>query len=137
MNKNKLEALRWIEQAEKDLESARWNVKGKFYAQACFLCQQSGEKILKAFLYGQGERLVLGHSLLELIERCISYDKNFESLREPSRLLDRFYIPTRYPNGLPSGIPQNYYVGEDSQQALSSVEKILAIFKPIIQNISE
>jgi len=32
--------------------------------------------------------------------------------------LDRFYIPTRYPNGLPDLTPGQVYVSKDSIQAI-------------------
>ena len=44
------EAQRWLAQAENDLEFARLAVRGKFFAQACFICQQSGEKALNPVL---------------------------------------------------------------------------------------
>ena len=38
-----------IEQAERDLEQARWSAKGGFHEWACFASQQSAEKAVKAF----------------------------------------------------------------------------------------
>jgi HEPN domain-containing protein len=48
------EAERWLNQAKNDLEAAKWNSEGKFYAHACFLSQQAAEKALKAYLYSIG-----------------------------------------------------------------------------------
>ncbi|PWB50653.1 MAG: hypothetical protein C3F06_11305 [Candidatus Methanoperedenaceae archaeon] len=31
------EAQKWLSQAKSDLEAAKWNAEGKFYAHACFL----------------------------------------------------------------------------------------------------
>ncbi len=44
------EAIRWLNQGRNDLEAAKWNAEGKFFAQACFLSQQAAEKALKAYL---------------------------------------------------------------------------------------
>jgi HEPN domain-containing protein len=43
------EAARWLKQARYDLEAAKYNAEGEFYATACFSAQQSAEKALKAF----------------------------------------------------------------------------------------
>ena len=47
----KLEATRWIRQAEQDLIDASYNKDGKKFNISCFLCQQASEKAIKAFLY--------------------------------------------------------------------------------------
>ncbi|RMH59452.1 MAG: HEPN domain-containing protein [Candidatus Hydrogenedentota bacterium] len=39
--------------------------------------------------------------------------------------LDRFYIPTRYPNGLPEGTPHQNYTREDADFALRLAEEIM------------
>jgi len=39
--------------------------------------------------------------------------------------LDRFYIPTRYPNGLPGGVPAHSYKKEDAIEAIRIDKKIL------------
>ena len=70
---------------------------------ACFLYQQGAEKLLKAVLYVKGERPVVGHATTHLAERCAAYKSAFRDLLEPCRELDIFYIPTRYPNGVPDG----------------------------------
>ena len=137
MNNNKKEALRWLEQSLQDLEASKWNKKGGFYPQSCFLSQQAGEKILKGFLYGHGERLILGHSLLELLEKCIIYERKLKEIENSCRILDRFYIPTRYPNVLPSGTSQQHYTEEDADQSLQALEKIIYIIKPLIENLPD
>jgi len=61
------EAWRWMKQAENDLEFARLVQREGFFAQACFISQQAGEKALKSLRYARGERFVFGHSLRELL----------------------------------------------------------------------
>jgi HEPN domain-containing protein len=119
------EAGRWLRQAEYDLRSARHSSEGDFHAAACFQAQQAVEKALKAYLYAQGERLVLGHSVAELCARCARVDERFSALARDVAVLDRFYIPTRYPNGLPGGIPAEAYLAEDSHRALSLAEQAI------------
>jgi HEPN domain-containing protein len=96
------ESRRWLEQAQYDLKTSQWNAKGELFAPACFWAQQAAEKAAKAYLYSRGERLVTGHSVAELLERCKAHDEEFDSLITVGAFLDRFYIPTRYPNSLGS-----------------------------------
>ena len=113
MKNPEAESRRWIEQARYDLKACEWNAEGKLFAPACFWAQQSAEKAAKAYLYSKGERFVVGHSVAELLDRCQSYDASFEPLVLVGAFLDRFYIPTRYPNGLPGGIPAHAYSEKD------------------------
>jgi len=50
-DQNRVEARRWVGQAEDDLRFACVGVRERFYAQACFLSQQAGEKALEALRY--------------------------------------------------------------------------------------
>lgn len=125
-NNNDAERDRWLRSAQDDLDAAKHNRAGGFHPHACFLCQQSGEKALKAFLYGEGVREMLSHSLLQLLTRCNEINKDFDIPRDSVRLLDRFYIPARYPNGLPDGTPMENFSDGDSENALSAAEVILA-----------
>ena len=119
------ESKRWLEQARYDLKTSQWNVKGELFAPACFWAQQAAEKAAKAYLYSRGERLVTGHSVAELLGKCKTYDKEFEPLVLTGAFLDRFYIPTRYPNSLPSGIPAHAYRQKDASEAIELAQKIL------------
>ena len=124
MKNPEIESKRWLEQAKYDLEVARWNVKGALFAPACFWAQQSAEKAAKAYLYSKGERFVIGHSVVELVEKCKAYDKDFKGLTTIGAFLDRFYIPTRYPNGLPGGVSAHVYRRKDSTEAIKMAQNI-------------
>ena len=121
------EAARWLKQAQYDLEAAKYNAEGRFYATACFSAQQSAEKALKAFLFRQGERFVTGHSVAELCERCGEHQKAFASMTLQVGKLDRFYIPTRYPNGLPGGVPAEVYDEQDAKGAIALATEVLEL----------
>ena len=103
------EARRWWVQARDDLAFVEWVVQeGRFFDKACFIAQQAAEKALKACAYGLGRRFVTGHSTVELMESLEGVVDHIENLLNCCRRLDRFYIPTRYPNGLPGGIPSQF-----------------------------
>lgn len=125
----KEEAKRWIQQARRDLDDAVYLLEGDRFNTACFLAQQSAEKALKAFLYFKGVEIVLGHSTSELCYTAMDFDSDFESIVSISASLDKYYIPTRYPNGLPGGIPAEAYTRDDAQMAISMAQKILEFVK--------
>jgi len=125
MKNPEYESQRWFEQSKYDLKTAQWNLKGELFAPACFWAQQSAEKAVKAFLYSKGERVVIGHSVAELLERGKKYDKDIKKLVSLGIILDRFYIPTRYPNGLPGGVPAHSYKKKDAIEAIRIAKKIL------------
>jgi len=119
------EARRWLAQAERDIEAAEHSRKGGYYDVACFLSQQAAEKALKSFLYGQGQHSVLGHSAVELGQRCASIESTFSRLAHHFARLDRLYIPTRYPNGLPGGCPFEVFLDDDAVKALSDAREVI------------
>lgn len=121
------EGRRWLLQAKQDLEDARYNLEGERYHIACFLSQQSAEKALKAFLYAKGEEMIWGHSVAELCKRATSHDKDLEEIRRRAATLDKYYIPTRYPNGLPGGIPSEAFEKRDADRAIEIAEEVIKV----------
>jgi HEPN domain-containing protein len=122
------EAHRWLSQSKRDLDDARFNADGGRYNVACFLAQQSAEKALKAFLYSREAESVRGHSVAELCADAADFDPAFLEIRKTAAPLDKYYIPTRYPNGLPGGIPSDAFAKEDAEHALKTsafvIEKV-------------
>jgi len=116
-------------QAKQDLDDARYNSEGERYHIACFLSQQSAEKALKAFLYAEGEEMVWGHSVAELCKRAASMDKELDEIRRTVATLDKFYIPTRYPNGLPGGIPSEAFEKRDADRAIEIAEEVIKVIE--------
>lgn len=120
------EAVRWFDQAMDDYRFVEWvKQENRFFDKGCFIAQQSGEKALKACLYASGERRVIGHSLFEMVSRLIKITDEFESIEEPCKRLDRFYIPTRYPNGLPGGSPYQVYSTTELHTALVDLKVVI------------
>jgi HEPN domain-containing protein len=127
--KRKAEATRWYRQAVYDLKAARWNIEGGFHDTACFLAQQAGEKALKSLLYYSGARrqALLTHSIVEMIGTVEKKVPGLKETLEEARELDLHYIPSRYPNGLPSGYPHQFYGKETSEKAVNGAAKILEL----------
>ena len=121
------EGLRWLEQAQEDRRGAQLLLEGASYHLACFVAQQVAEKALKAFIYAQGEEFVVGHSVEMLCRWAAEFDADFEELREEIALLDGYYIPTRYPNGLPDSIPARVYTRPAAEETLRLADRTLRL----------
>ncbi len=119
------EAGRWLQQANKDLDDARYTAQGRRFNITCFLAQQAADKALKDCLYHLGEELVLGHCCADLCKRCAVLDMRFHDIRASAAALDKHYFPTRYPNGLPGGIPSEAFDEVDAERALTLSQRVI------------
>ncbi|MEW6744710.1 MAG: HEPN domain-containing protein [Planctomycetota bacterium] len=119
------EAERWFRQAAQDLDDARYALAGARFHLTCFLAQQGAEKALKAAMYARGAEEVRGHSVARLCEELTSLEPRFSHLKQKVAFLDRYYIPTRYPNGLPDGIPAEAFRRQDAEDAMTTAEALL------------
>ena len=126
------EGERWLSQAIEDLKWTKLLAEQGGWYLACFLSQQVTEKALKAFLYAQGEEIVLGHSVARLCADATEYNIGFTEKAKRWRLLDGYYIPTRYPNGLPDGIPAEVYNEEAARSAVALAEEAVNYVKGLI-----
>lgn len=123
------EALRWLDQAQADLKTARDCLEdSNFYATA-FFAQQAAEKAVKAFLYSRGYRALVTHSVLQLLEESSKLEDSFKKLLDYGKELDRHYIGSRYPNFYPSGAPYKFYTVEVAEKCLNYAESILSDVK--------
>ncbi|HCW50591.1 MAG TPA: DNA-binding protein [Clostridiales bacterium] len=120
------EGRRWLAQAKDDITVSEHLLRGGFHNYACFFAQQAAEKALKAYLLAQGAREVRGHSVGDLCLDAARLDPAFEGLADEVTPLDKYYIPTRYPNGLPGGTPSRAFDRVDSERALALARHAVA-----------
>jgi HEPN domain-containing protein len=128
------EAKRWLLQAKYDLNDADFSFEGERFNLACFLSQQAAEKALKAYLIAN-KKEPWGHSVAELCEAASVLDEHFKNIKKRAATLDIYYIPTRYPNGLPGGIPSEAYQNEDAQRALSICNEVIDLVEKKIGKV--
>ncbi len=122
------EAQRWLEQARWDVDAARRVREAGLYSLACFVSQQAAEKALKAYLFCQGLEVIREHSVGTLAKRAAAHDPEFAEIKVWAALLDKYYIPTRYPNGLASGgIPAESYDDQDAARAVELAQRLFAV----------
>jgi HEPN domain-containing protein len=136
IEKSLREALRWLKTAEDDLDAAIVLEENGKFPQSCFHCQQAGEKAIKAIWYSIDED-PWGHSIRKLIDDLQHVDlqlyERLTELKRPAMLLDRFYIPTRYPNGLPDMTPADAFVKEDAESCIEYAKMILKHAGSVVQ----
>jgi HEPN domain-containing protein len=131
MRDAKAEAERWLAQASADLDAARSMHKEGHWWAACFHAQQAGEKAVKAYLYGKGERLVLGHAVAQLIRDAARHDARFLELADAAASLDVYYIGARYPSGIPGGVPAAVFVESQAREAIEHAEHVLRFVREV------
>lgn len=131
--KNKKEAIRWYKTALEDIRAGDILNKGDIYSRACFHYHQAAEKLLKAVWYFDGYE-PWGHSVVKLVKELPNLTKYrpVKSLLNIAKEIDRYYIPTRYPNGVPTETPETFYVKNDAQKTKKSVKKILKVIRNIL-----
>ncbi len=112
----------WLSQAVRDLDQARSSRSEGRHEWACFAAQQAAEKAVKALHLSLGQE-AWGHVVARLLlELPVSPP---EDLVDKAKVLDNFYVPTRYANGHPEGAPFEHYGSIQSEQAIRYAGEIL------------
>lgn len=115
----------WYRQAQADLEHARHSLDVGDYEWSCFAAHQAAEKALKSVFLKRGID-AWGHTITVLVGNLLEIvNESSSELIRAGRILDKFYIPTRYPNGFDSGAPTDYYTSEEAETAIHHAEVIL------------
>jgi HEPN domain-containing protein len=120
------EGVRWLNQGKRDLEDATILLGAGSFASSCFHAQQAAEKALKGFLYSQGLRAMITHSVARLTAEAAKFEHKFSNLIEAAKELDRHYIGSRYPNFYPEGASYEYYSEELAERCIKYATSILS-----------
>ena len=125
--KREYEAKRWLSQARSDINAAEVSLQGESFEWACFQAQQAAEKALKAKWLFHGYD-PWGHSLVRLVKEypddCVKKTLE-EELSEAASILDQYYIPTRYPNGLPDLTPHEVFTRRQAAESLELSKAVI------------
>ena len=123
---------RWIAFAQKDYDAALNMAMLHRPAPVeiiCYHCQQSSEKILKAYiiaLSGQAEKT---HDLESILKQCMAHDNRFGSFAGICATLSAYAVASRYP------LDDDWINEQDMLSALGHAEKILCFTKARILEI--
>ena len=115
----------WLKQGKRDLGKAQLDVEHQYYEWACFTSQQAVEKVVKA-VYQKLNKSVRGHSIVKMLHGLKEYEEVPEDILHKARILDRYYIEARYPNGFPEGSPMDFF---DEKIALEAYDAARNIFR--------
>ncbi|MCD5416188.1 HEPN domain-containing protein [Candidatus Bipolaricaulota bacterium] len=114
----------WWVQAEADLRHAENARRDGTYEWACFAAHQAAEKALKAVFEQRGQK-VWGHTLTFVLQALQEQVDVPPDLFNRAKILDKHYIPTRYPNSLEQGAPTEFYTKQEADDAIRYSEEIL------------
>ena len=99
------------------------------------MSQQSSEKAMKA-LWLSIDADPWGHSIQKLVMQFPQQHmlQDVQTWLEHAAYLDKFCIPTRYPNGLPDLTPGQVYISQDSIQAIERATFFLEEIRKLIKS---
>ena len=117
---------RWLDQAWDDLQFGRLGLEAGYLAQTCFLSQQVIEKCLKGYLVFQGRLYPKTHKLADLWRLCEEILQELEPFERQFRVIDEYYIPTRYPDAVPGKGSTSPSI-DNAQEALGAAEKVYTL----------
>lgn len=117
----------WFAQAEKDLAHASMARDSGSHEWACFASQQAAEKAVKALHLSVGQE-AWGHVIARLLVE-LPPSLGAADFVERGRVLDNFYVATRYANGHPEGAPFEHYGPLQSEQAITYAGEILTFVR--------
>lgn len=121
-------ASTWVTFAREDLRMAELALGEGIWNQVCFHAEQCVEKLLKALLADQGVSIPQVHRLADLLSRLNPTSIALLAPMEADiRSLDRFYIPTRYPDALPGTLPSGLPGEPEANDALAVARNVAAM----------
>lgn len=114
-------AKQWLAKARNDLLNADNNLKAEEvpFDTVCFHCQQAAEKLLKAYLTGNGQSYLVTHDLFLILEKILPLRGDAEQLRDALAILMPYAVEIRYPDDwfMPSD--------QDAKEARDAASQIL------------
>ena len=120
-----------LEDAEDFLGAALDLLRTGRWSKVCPCAQQCAEMSLKAALNSLGIEMK-GHDLSELLGELSRYVEGLEGLGDKAKVLDQYYIPTRYANAFYSGSAKSHYTESQARDALKYAEEIFGRMKAIV-----
>jgi HEPN domain-containing protein len=116
----------WMRQARHDLGHAAHAAQSGDFEWSCFAAQQASEKAVKA-LFQSRHKDAWGHTVSILLSSAAEHLGLSipAALIDKAKVLDKHYIPARYPNGFENGSPCDFYTEAEAREAIALAEEIL------------
>lgn len=119
----------WILAAELDLKGAKGSWKEGVANVVCFLAQQAVEKILKAAALRYTGKVPKIHVLVELLDRVALEQKWMRQFENKVVYLNRFYVPTRYPDAVVGSLEEGLPSMDEAKKALDYAGEVVEFIK--------
>lgn len=113
-----------LAQAERDLAHAEMSRQAGHHEWVCFAAQQAAEKAVNALHQRLGQE-AWGHVVRMLLEDLPPEVRASEEILDRARVLDSFYIPTRYASGHPAGAPRDHCGDLQNGEAIEHARAII------------
>ncbi|MGD8717620.1 MAG: HEPN domain-containing protein [Candidatus Zixiibacteriota bacterium] len=117
---------RWLLQGNRDLKAAEVLHKIGAHEWAAFLAKQAAERVLKAYLYYNGEDAVVDHSIRSLLHKCNPYSPAFEEIHDVGKM-DQFYAGPRFPDSFDEAVPADAVTPDQAAMAVELARKAVAL----------
>lgn len=117
----------WFGQAKAFLDDAKRNHEAGSWYIGCFLSQQSAEFSIKALCQHLGVHC-WGHNLLELLQNLSAVKEQVkidDQIDTACKILNKYYISTRYPDAYPSGSPHEQFSAVESVNAIKLASEVM------------
>jgi HEPN domain-containing protein len=115
----------WHAQSKHDLDQAAASAAAGRFDWACFAAHQAAEKAVKALHLRLGQE-AWGHVVARLLAELPASARPDHALIDAAKVLDTFYIPTRYPDSHAAGPPFEHYGRLQGEEALRHARDIVA-----------
>ena len=131
MSADNLDVIKWIQYALMDYNAAVNMTKLHRPVPieiVCYHCQQSAEKILKAFVIANNETLIKTHDLTVLLSQCSQYSLEFNTHAKSCIVLTTYASLSRYPS--------NIEINEQQmKQAIKATRDIIVFIIPLFSKM--
>lgn len=118
----------WMRQAEADLKHAVNSHRFGDCEWCCFAAQQAAEKAIKA-LFHKLNLDAPGHTASLLLANLPQEVSAPQALIDKAKIIDKHYIPARYPTGFERGAPTDFYTAGEAEAAIKIAGEIIDFCK--------
>ena len=123
----------WLREAQAEFRATQDLLRGGHWSWCCFTAQQAAEKALKA-ICERLRRPHFGHNLNVLRQAIEDRTTVPEAVRLACARLNRYYIPTRYPDAFDRGAPADQFFDADAQQAVRDAEEVMDFAERLVRS---
>jgi HEPN domain-containing protein len=126
-----LDVVEWMRYGQGDYDCAIvFSRENNPYApqKVSYDCQQSAEKVLKAYLIAKEGFCSQTHNIVGLLNRCKQHSADFDTLNVQCSSLNMFQVASRYPSQMKLTLA-------DMEQSLKSARDVLEFTKSKLKEL--